>query len=725
MPQVDYTQVIADYEAAIAQTPDDRQLYWHYGLALLLDQQAEAAQTTWWMVLADAGEDEVAWCAELGAVLQQAAITQTQTGNLPAAALIRQSYQAIVPDDCENLLHLLWLAMQLHTLDLEALEAIGIIPTLNDRASTAPALEADLLLAVVDAYLADPVLHPITIELVEAIAHHLKDPTNLVEILLHHSHQIAHVKGYPQLSADLIEVNRRLQPQHFESLLAQADFATQNQQFAIAIQAAEQAYQVANHPIEQIAASRARLQAALSSGRQDPQLLELVQTHGDILSKLLDRPSILTKPEIYRLINSTIHLPYIADQPAIQRLLQNQVMQHCEQQLQNLQPEIVDRHQLAHGIKRQAVGPNDRRKIGYLCRCFHRHSVGWLARWLLKHHDHTAVELYIYLLNPQSTPDSVQQAYLAMTPNIRGCDFDAIAVATQIHQDQIEILVELDSLTCQVTCEVMALKPAPIQVSWLGWDAPGMSAIDYFIADPYVLPEAAQAYYPEKIVRLPHSYLAVDGFEVGEPSIDRQQLGISATAVVFMSAQRGYKRHPVMMQLQLQILQQVPNSYLLIKGLADQAAIQTAFFALATAMEVAHDRLIFLPIVKAEEIHRANLAIADVILDTFPYNGATTTMEALWMERPIVTLVGQQFSARNSYTMMINAGITEGISWTPEEYVAWGIRLGTEPELRQQVAGKLRQGKQTAPLWNGKAFAQQMEAAYTQMYQTYVEQQRQ
>jgi hypothetical protein len=214
MPQVDYTQVIADYEAAIAQTPDDRQLYWHYGLALLLDQQAEAAQTTWWMVLADAGEDEVAWCAELGAVLQQAAIAQTQTGNLPAAALIRQSYQAIVPDDCENLLHLLWLAMQLHTLDLEALEAIGIIPALHDHAITAPALEADLLLAVVDAYLADPVLHPITIELVEAIAHHLKDPTNLVEILLHHSHQIAHVKGYPQLSADLIEVNRRLQPQH-------------------------------------------------------------------------------------------------------------------------------------------------------------------------------------------------------------------------------------------------------------------------------------------------------------------------------------------------------------------------------------------------------------------------------------------------------------------------------------------------------------------------------
>jgi predicted O-linked N-acetylglucosamine transferase (SPINDLY family) len=114
------------------------------------------------------------------------------------------------------------------------------------------------------------------------------------------------------------------------------------------------------------------------------------------------------------------------------------------------------------------------------------------------------------------------------------------------------------------------------------------------------------------------------------------------------------------------------------------------------------------------------LAIADVVLDTYPYNGATTTLETLWMGIPLVTRVGEHFSSRNSYTMMVNAGITEGISWTNEEYVEWGVRFGKEPELRKQVAWKLWKSRQTAPLWNAKAFTQEMEKAYQQMWQGYV-----
>ena len=130
-------------------------------------------------------------------------------------------------------------------------------------------------------------------------------------------------------------------------------------------------------------------------------------------------------------------------------------------------------------------------------------------------------------------------------------------------------------------------------------------------------------------------------------------------------------------------------------------------------------RLRFLPLVASEAEHRANLGIADVVLDTYPYNGATTTMETLWMGIPIVTRVGEQFSSRNSYTMMMNAGITQGIAWTDREYVEWGIRLGKNPNLRQQIAWTLRQSRQTAPLWNGKNFTREMEKAYEQMWQKY------
>ncbi|WRH68331.1 MAG: hypothetical protein RSE13_09060 [Planktothrix sp. GU0601_MAG3] len=128
-----------------------------------------------------------------------------------------------------------------------------------------------------------------------------------------------------------------------------------------------------------------------------------------------------------------------------------------------------------------------------------------------------------------------------------------------------------------------------------------------------------------------------------------------------------------------------------------------------------------MPAVPLASIHRANLMLADILLDTYPYNGATTTMETLWMGIPLVTRVGQQFSARNSYTMMINAGITEGIAWTDEEYVEWGIKLGKDENLRQQIAWKLRKNRQTAPLWNGKQFTREMENAYQQMWQRYID----
>jgi predicted O-linked N-acetylglucosamine transferase (SPINDLY family) len=118
--------------------------------------------------------------------------------------------------------------------------------------------------------------------------------------------------------------------------------------------------------------------------------------------------------------------------------------------------------------------------------------------------------------------------------------------------------------------------------------------------------------------------------------------------------------------------------------------------------------------------HRANLAIADIVLDTYPYNGATTTLETLWMGVPIVTKVGEQFAARNSYTMMMNVGVTEGLAWSDEEYVEWGVKLGKDEKLRQEIVWKLRKSRQTSPLWNGQKFAREMENAYLQMWQRYI-----
>jgi predicted O-linked N-acetylglucosamine transferase (SPINDLY family) len=235
-----------------------------------------------------------------------------------------------------------------------------------------------------------------------------------------------------------------------------------------------------------------------------------------------------------------------------------------------------------------------------------------------------------------------------------------------------------------------------------------------------VLPESAQDYYSEKIWRLPQTYIAVDGFEVGVPTLRRDMLNIPNDAIVYLSSQSGYKRHHDTARLQLKILKEVPNSYFLIKGGADEKSIKQLFNQLAEEEGLEGDRLRFLPTVTSEEVHRANLGIADVVLDTYPYNGATTTLETLWMCIPLVTRVGQQFAARNSYTMMMNAGVTEGIAWTDEEYVEWGISLGKDAALRQQISWKLRQSRQTSPLWNAQQFTRDMEKAYEQMWEIYL-----
>ena len=422
-----------------------------------------------------------------------------------------------------------------------------------------------------------------------------------------------------------------------------------------------------------------------------------------------------------RLLTPSFAIPHIKDSPADFRAIQNQVAQIFQANIQAFAQEQANRY------SRRIINNQGSRistkplKIGYLSYALRNHSVGWLARWLFQHHNREKLEIHAYFVDYKLVDDWLQEWYVNQASHAYKLGMNGMEIAEKIYQDEIDILIDLDSITLDISSEVMALKPAPIQVTWLGWDASGIPAIDYFIADPYVLPDLAQDYYTEKIWRLPQTYIAVDGFEVGVPTLRRDQLDIPADAVVYLSAQRGYKRHPETIRWQMKIIKEVPNSYFLIKGLSEEEAIKKFFYEIAEEEGVECDRIRFLPQVALEATHRANLGIADVVLDTYPYNGATTTLETLWMCIPLVTRVGEQFAARNSYTMMVNAGITEGIAWTDEEYVEWGVRLGKDKALRDKIACQLKASRQTAPLWNAKQFTLEMEKAYEQMWQRYIE----
>ena len=428
--------------------------------------------------------------------------------------------------------------------------------------------------------------------------------------------------------------------------------------------------------------------------------------------------------DFYKTIAVGMILFYFEDMPRINRTLRFHLASLATRSIRSIFAEEIEVYE--NNIKDRICKPRHNYgvkplKIGYMSDYICQHSVGWLLRWTLQYHNPDRFEIYTY--STYDPKDFLHDRFINQYgDHVRHIPHPIKNISEQIQADEIDILVDLGSLTEFTTCVVSAIKPAPVQLTWLGMDASGIPTVDYYIADRFSLPDDAQDYYCEKLLKMPHCYIAVDGFEVDRPSISRTDFGIPDDAVIYLSSQGGAKRHPDNMKLQANILAQVPNSYLFIKGMkTDETVIFNSFADLANSMGIDSDRIKIIPATKKEETHRANLRIADVILDTYPYNGATTTLEALWCEVPLVTRVGQQFAARNSYSMLMNAGVTEGIAWTDDDYVNWGVMFGLNRDLRDRVRWKLRQSKRTSPLWDARQFTRDLEAVYQQIWDRYLE----
>ena len=717
----DYAQAANFYEEAIEEEPDTKSYYWHLGLILLLQGQEAEAQTTWLVGMAEGEPEQVElWTAELIQVLQTEAERRGNLSDYSMAWAIRQHIREISPTDINNLLHLIGLSILLETYMGEDLSALGVLNMLKLE----PPIEVDfeLLMQVLKSVLDYDSLHPSSLELTEACLPHVQNPLVFIEIVVAASAEIAHSALIPALAVRFAELARSLDDKNLGILQQLATYYQNAQQYALGIKVAKLRYSVSEELADKVFSNHQIMRGLMSAGGYWEDVASVIERHKSLLELLIAQQSLSIPPvTVQNLFLASFFLPYFQDAPKNNRQIQNQVSQLCQVNVQTYAKEQAEKYRQRQSFRKSSGSVTKPLKIGYLSNCLRRHSVGWLARWLFQYHDRDKFQIYGYFIGNKKTQDSLQEWYVSQVCKAYNGSISGLEIAEKIADDEIDILIELDSITVDITCEAIALKPAPIQATWLGWDASGLPAVDYFIADPYVLPDSAQDYYKEKIWRLPHTYIAVNGFEVGVPTLRRDHLDIPSDAVVYLSAQSSYKRHPSTAQLQLKILKEVPSSYFLIKGAGEEESLNNFFNQLAEEEGVACDRFRFLPPDPTEAIHRANLGIADVVLDTYPYNGATTTLETLWMCIPLVTRVGEQFSARNSYAMMKNAGVTEGIAWTDDEYVEWGVRLGKDAVLRQQISWKLLQSRRTSPLWNGKQFAREMENAYEQMWQIYVD----
>ncbi|TVP60715.1 MAG: O-linked N-acetylglucosamine transferase, SPINDLY family protein [Nodularia sp. (in: Bacteria)] len=719
--QGEYYQAGEIYQGLINSQPDVKEYHWYFGLSLLLQGQEAEAQTTWMLAIFEGEETEIQqWTQELVKVLETEARRQEELTQYQLAWVIRQHLREINPGDVNNILELIKISLELENLTQEGFAELDIIEILNSHLEK---IDRELLFFVLKKALKILWFEPWILDFPEACIHYL-DPLQLTHCVMLTATEAAYAGHKFNLAIKYAELALKINYPDTavisEVLSHLATFYYEVANFDQGINLSKKIHHLATNTTDLINANVMVLQGLLRSGGRWYEAIPVIQEYETYLNQLIIEQENLARTKIYRLLNCTYYLPYLRDAARQNRFLHNEVLQICQTSIQTYAQEQYNRYSQANTQRIKA--PKKQLKIGYLSHCLREHSVGWLARWLYKYHNREEFEIYTYFVTYRShIQDFLQDWYEEKSDHVRKLGRDGIEIAEQIHQDGIDILIDLDSMTADISCEAIALKPAPIQVTWLGWDGSGIPAIDYYIADNYVLPEYAQEYYSEKIWRLPHTYLAVDGFEVGVPTLRREDLEIPSDAVIYFSAQSGYKRNPDNVRLQMKILKEVRNSYFLIKDINKDVGVVREFFEqIAESEGVNKERLRFLEKVPSSSIHRANLQIADVVLDTYPYNGATTTMETLWMGVPLVTKVGEQFSARNSYTMMVNAGISEGIAWSDEEYIQWGVRLGTDAKLRQHIHWKLLKSRQTAPLWNGKQFTRDMENAYQQMWQRYI-----
>ena len=717
-----YDQAIDLYGELINVLTDNKLYYWYLGLALLLKGEELEAQTTWLTAIANSSESEIELLTyELVEILDQEAerLRWSETDDALLAWVVRQHIRELQPNNINNILHLLGIATLRKTYTPELLKEFQVLELLKSPDDITQ-IDEELLLQVLNNVLKEAKLFKSSYDLVEASVPYISNIQYFIDFLIINTYDIVYSGKNYDLGILYSKLGLELQPNQTELLYCLSSFYQDTHEYEKGIETAQLCYEATEDLVDKINANNLLMRAFMSAGGYWDNFCSSLEKHKLMLAKLLkESPTNLNVGRNIRLFSLGFFLPYFQDSPRKNYQLRHELAKLAQLNVQNHGQEILEK---CRSIPRKSDPKKKQRlKIGYISHCFTIHSVGWLARWLFEYHDREKFEIILYMLGAELSTNYLQDWYISKVDKAHRLSIEGLQNVETIFEDELDILVDLDSVTLTTTCEILACKPAPIQVTWLGWDASGVPAIDYYIADPYVLPEDAQEYYSEKIWRLPQTYLGISGFELGISHLRRDELNIPADAVVYFTAQRAHKYHPDMAKVQMRILKSVPNSYLLIKGIADTEAIQKFFLFIAEAEDISPERIKFLPMSLTEAIHRADMSIADIVLDTYPYNGATTTMETLWLGIPMVTKVGQQFASRNSYTMMINAGITEGIAWTDEEYVEWGIRLGKDENLRRDISWKLKKGRQTAPLWDAKQFTKNMENAYQQMWQIYLD----
>jgi predicted O-linked N-acetylglucosamine transferase (SPINDLY family) len=360
-----------------------------------------------------------------------------------------------------------------------------------------------------------------------------------------------------------------------------------------------------------------------------------------------------------------------------------------------------------------------KRRVAYFSADFHDHATSHLMAGLFEHHDKSRIELTAFSFGPDKQDAMRARVSAAFDRFIDIGDWSDEEAASHARKLGIDIAVDLKGFTQGSRTGLFALRAAPIQVGFVGY--PGTLAagyMDYLIADSTLIPEASRKFYSEKIAYLPYSYQPNDRQRaISEKIFTREGQGLPAKGFVFCCFNNNFKITPDMFSVWMRILGRVENSVLWLLEDNDRAAANLRKEAALRGID--ERRLVFAQRMPAAE-HLARHRLADLFLDTMPYNAHTTGSDALWTGLPMLTCIAGAFAGRVGASLLRAVHLPALIANTPQEYEALAIELASNPGKLGQIRQELVASRLSAPLFDIARYTKHLEAAYSKMHERYM-----
>jgi predicted O-linked N-acetylglucosamine transferase (SPINDLY family) len=385
-------------------------------------------------------------------------------------------------------------------------------------------------------------------------------------------------------------------------------------------------------------------------------------------------------------------------------------------QLKCVQDYVAKKFKPAEPLWRGERYRHDRVRVAYLSSDLHDHVTAILMAGVFEHHDRSRFETTALSCGPDRDVAMRRRIKQAFEHFIDARSMSDPEIAKRVRNMEIDILVDLNGHTADARTGVTAHRAAPILVSYLGYPGTmGAPYIDYILADGVVIPDDQRRFYSERVAVLPGSYQPNDSTrQIADPGPTRAQAGLPENGLVFCSFCNNYKITPTMFGVWMRLLKQVEGSVLWL--LETNRDVARNLRREAEGRGVSPERLVFAPRVPVEA-HLARQRLADLFLDTSPYNAHTTASEALWVGLPLVTLLGTTFAGRVGASVLHAAGLPELVADSIEDYEGLALSLARDPVRLAALRDKLARNRDSCPLFDTARTTRNLEAAFTLMWQ--------